>query len=184
MYVSFRPYLLHFLQGLNRKFEVILFTSALPIYAAPVLAYLSKAVKQLEGGSTSHPLFRHQLYRASTVPFPAFPYVKDIRRLNRNLARIVIVDNNAFAMLATPDNAVLVPDWNGGEREEPQVLREVLKFVERVDELTRGGESGGGGGAKGEGWDGVDVRPLLRQSLGFREQLEAAGVDFAANGVE
>ena len=177
VFVSFRPHLLPFLHSLHRRFEVILFTSALPIYAAPVLAYLSKAVQSM-GGNTSQPLFRHQLYRASTVPLASFQYVKDIRRLGRDMRRILIVDNNPLAMIATPDNAILVPDWNGGEREQPEVLREVLMFVERVEEMrtsrrgevTKHGEEG-------------DVRPLLRQSLGFRRQLEAAGIDFAANNI-
>ena len=183
VYVSFRPYLLPFLAALHRRFEVILFTSALPIYAAPILAYLSSSVQALGGGS--QPLFRQQLYRASTVPLHSFQYVKDIRRLGRDMRRIVIVDNNPLAMLATPDNALLVPDWNGGDQEVPEVLREVVKFVGRVDEMTAGhGRGGGGGGGEKDEGDMGDVRPLLRHSLKFREQLEAAGIDFAANGIE
>ena len=188
VYVSFRPHLLPFLHSLHRRYEVILFTSALPIYAAPVLGYLSRAVGGMGGGGSGSgpPLFRHQLYRSSTVSMSSFQYVKDIRRLGRDMRSIVIVDNNALAMLATPDNAVLVPDWNGGESEQPAVLREVLRFVERVEEMRTGSGSGsgtGGGGVKGEGEAVGDVRPLLRQSLRFREQLEAAGIDFAANGI-
>ena len=174
VYVSFRPYLLPFLRSLHSRFEVILFTSALPVYAAPILAYLSRAVQSM-GDDSSQPLFRHQLYRASTVPFASFPYVKDIRRLGRDMRCTIIVDNNPLAMLATPENAILVPDWNGGDSEQPEVLREVLKFVERVEEMREGG-------GKAEGVE-VDVRPLLRQALKFREQLQAAGVDFAANGI-
>ena len=180
VYTSFRPHLLPFLQSLNRSYEVILFTSALPVYAAPILAYLSSAVRAMDGDG-SQPLFRHQLYRASTVPLASFPYVKDIRRLGRDMRRIVIVDNNPLAMLATPDNAILVPDWNGGDSEQPEVLREVLKLLERVEALRVSGS--GSGGVVAEGGGEGDVRPLLRKALKFREQLEAAGVDLAANGV-
>ena len=59
------------------------------------------------------------------------------------------------------------------------MLREVVKFLERVEQLS-GGKEGSGGE---EGGEGGDVRPLLRESLGFREQMEATGLDFAKNGI-
>lgn len=32
------------------------------------------------------------------------PFVKDLTLLGRDMGRIVLIDNNPFAMIATPDN--------------------------------------------------------------------------------
>ena len=156
VYTVFRPHLQSFLSTVSSRYELILFTSALPVYAAPLLSYLSA-----QYGAR----FRHQLYRDSTVALPAFDYVKDTRRLGRDMRRLVIVDNNPYAMIASPDNALLVSDWTGegrgGKPQEDDTLQKLLPLLERLDAASRrkDGEPG-------------DVRPLLRSMLGFRQRME------------
>ena len=75
VFVTFRPPLHRLLAQLSVSTELLLFTSALPVYAEPGLSFL-----------TAHygARFRHQLYRSSTVAFKAcqaFPYHKDLRTL-------------------------------------------------------------------------------------------------------
>ena len=89
-------------------FEFVVFTAALSVYAKPVLDRIDTQKK-----------FAHRLYREATVTFKYLfilcfdlwhfycrgqPFVKDLNLLGRDMKRIVIIDNNPYAMLATPDN--------------------------------------------------------------------------------
>ena len=92
--------------------------------------------------------------------------------MGRDLRRAVLVDNNAFAQLGAPDNAVVVGDFTGEEREMgDDTLLQVTELITRLDAATA---------ARGEGGEEVgDVRPLLRKAFKFREKL-AGHVDFDA----
>ena len=152
VFVTFRPHLHRLLAQLSDSTELLLFTSALPIYAEPVLAFLTK-----QYGAR----FRHQLYRSSTVAFqsfPAFPFQKDLRTLGRDLRRTLLVDNNALAQLGAPDNAVLVNDFMGEkeEMESDDSLMQVVELIRRLDAATKAG---------GEGGEVGDVRAAAAQGL-------------------
>ena len=165
VFVTLRPHLRELLVDLSERVELILFTSALSVYASPVLSHLTSAY-----GAK----FRHQLYRPSTASFasfPRYPYQKDLRTLGRDLRRTVLVDNNCWGMLGAPDNAVVVGDFLGESREmEDDTLLQVLTLIRRLDEMTS---------ARGKDGEVGDVRTLLRQAIQFREKL-ATQVDFDA----
>eukprot|EP00462_Mataza_sp_D1_P015655 CAMPEP_0175163708 /NCGR_PEP_ID=MMETSP0087-20121206/25934_1 /TAXON_ID=136419 /ORGANISM="Unknown Unknown, Strain D1" /LENGTH=270 /DNA_ID=CAMNT_0016452511 /DNA_START=34 /DNA_END=846 /DNA_ORIENTATION=- len=125
--------LLHHLHSNN--FEPILFTAALPVYANPVLDYIDQ-----------NRVFRARLFRDSTVHCQGYPYVKDIRMLGRDMKRVVIVDNNPSAMLATVDNAIPIKDFYGDKNDSE--FDHLIKLLDHLEKLE-------------------DVRPFLKQLLQF-----------------
>lgn len=147
-----RPGLHAFLNALSAEFEPILFTSAMQIYAEPLLNKIEAA-----DGTTSEakPLWRHRLYRPATVTLGQFGFVKDVSRLGRPMERIVLIDNSWAACMANPDNCVVVPDYLGESQDI--ILARVLDILRAI---------------KNE----PDVRPKLIETIRFREQIQKAGI--------
>jgi len=156
---TLRPGLHHFLYALHQEFEPILFTSALPIYAQPLLDRIEKQVKSRHEGESpsSIPIFRHRLYRSSTVLHPRVGHVKDIRRFGRSMSRIVLIDNSWLACVATPDNSIVVPDYLGEKTDE--LFSPLLTFLRKIKHMD-------------------DVRQAIMEAFKFRQQLDKAGFKY------
>uniref|UniRef100_A0A7S2TNY8 FCP1 homology domain-containing protein n=1 Tax=Lotharella oceanica TaxID=641309 RepID=A0A7S2TNY8_9EUKA len=137
-----RPGLDKFLEEASKKFEVVVFTAAIPIYAKPVLDLIDP-----------NNYITSRLYRSSTVTFEGQPYVKDISLLDRDMARIVLVDNNPAAMLACPDNAIPILSFYDSELDHE--LESLLPLLEQIEKTP-------------------DVRPQLVQRFRFRAMIEEA----------
>jgi CTD small phosphatase-like protein 2 len=163
-----RPGLREFLLAISAEFEPILFTSAMSIYARPLLDLVEgpapgEASVTVPGEAPIpaelHPVFRHRLYREATVPAQEidYGYVKDIRLLGRDMRRTILVDNSWHACVHAPDNCIIVPDYLGSS--DDQVFKPLLALLREA--------------ATHE-----DVRPYLRAKLRFREQLEKQGLKF------
>jgi len=134
-----RPYLDEFLKALSEEFEVVVFTAAVPLYASPVLDRSDKNGYVL-----------HRLYRSSTITYKGQPYVKDISKLGRDMAKILLIDNNPCAMLANPDNVIPIMSYTDSptDRELPKVLA-LLRKLKKMD----------------------DIRPFLIKRFRFRENM-------------
>lgn len=147
VFVRFRPHLHIFLTSVSQRYEPILFTSAMQIYAEPILNYLDNQWKVN---------VRHRLYRPSTVSFKGVDYVKDIRRLRGNdsavMSKTVLIDNSPMAQIAAPDNAITVPEFIDDDNDNH--LLQLLKLLERMEH-----EYGSSG----------DIRPWLMKNVRFRE---------------
>jgi len=134
-----RPWLDEFLMELSKEFEVVVFTAAAPCYAKPVLDRMD-----------SKGCIRHRLYRDSTVTHKGQPFVKDISLLGRSLKRTVLVDNNAFAMMASPDNSIPIMSFY-----DSQIDRELVKLLRLLRAMKP--------------FD--DIRPKLISTFGYREKM-------------
>lgn len=99
VYVLKRPHVDEFLQTMGKLFECVLFTASLGKYADPVADLLDK-----------WGVFQARLFRDSCV-FHHGSYVKDLRRLGRELNQVVIVDNSPMSYMFQPENAVPVISW-------------------------------------------------------------------------
>lgn len=120
-----RPGLDEFLLELAKEFEVVVFTAAAPCYAKPVLDKMDR-----------HHCIQHRLYRDSTVTHKGQPFVKDISLLGRNMKRVVLVDNNAFAMLASPDNAIpIMPFYDSALDCELVKLLRLLRVMKHLEDI-------------------------------------------------
>lgn len=80
IYVNVRPYMKEFMERVSELYEVVIFTASLAKYANPLLDKMGLAGK-LEG----------RLFRESCV-YSGNGYVKDLRRLGRDLKGVIIVD--------------------------------------------------------------------------------------------
>lgn len=134
-----RPGLDNFLKTLSEHFEVVVFTAAVPLYAKPVLDRADKTG-----------CIRHRLYRSSTVTFRGQPHVKDIAQLGRDMNKVVLIDNNPCAMLATPDNVIPILSFYDSPTDSE--LPKVLKLLLEMKELD-------------------DIRPFLIKRFRFRENM-------------
>lgn len=80
VYVNKRPGLESFLQKAAEIYELIVYTASLANYADPVLDHID-----------STGLIQHRLFREHCVNYNG-SYVKDLSRLGRDLASVVIID--------------------------------------------------------------------------------------------
>ncbi|CAN1150153.1 CTD small phosphatase-like protein [Linum perenne] len=116
-YVLKRPGLDEFLTRLAEKFEIVVFTAGLEVYATLVLDQLDKEKK----------LITHRLYRDSCKQVDGM-YVKDLSRTGRDLSNAVIVDDNPNAYSLQPENAIPVRQFVGDAGDVE--LKELGKFFD------------------------------------------------------
>jgi hypothetical protein len=69
-----------------------------------------------------------RLFRDSTVAVPGWDWVKDLSRLGRNLANVVIVDDNSLMFQAQPCNAIWVEAFDPLHPSD-DVLNQVLGLL-------------------------------------------------------
>jgi len=137
-FVHKRPGVEKFLKDLNEHFEAVVFTAALPVYAKPVVETIDKG------------WVRHSLYRDATVTYKGQTFVKDLSILGRDLSRVVLIDNNPLAMLASPDNAMPIMSWYDDPNDKE--LEKALAILHHVKDMK-------------------DIRPYLKKKFNFRQTL-------------
>jgi len=98
----------------------VLFTASLAKYADPVTDLLDK-----------WEVFRARLFRESCV-FHRGNYVKDLGRLGRDLAKVIILDNSPASYIFHPENAVPCTSWF--DDMENKELLEFIPFFEKLSE--------------------------------------------------
>jgi len=138
-FVHKRPGVEKFLKDLSKHFEVVVFTAALPVYAKPVIETIDKS------GAV-----HHSLYRDGTVTYKGQQFVKDLSILGRDLSRVVLIDNNPLAMLASPDNAMPIMSWYDDPNDKE--LEKALAILLQMKDLK-------------------DIRPYLKKKFNFRQTL-------------
>jgi len=138
-FVHKRPGVEKFLKELSEHFETVVFTAALPVYAKPVVETID------QGG-----FVKHSLFRDATVTYKGQSFVKDLSILGRDLSRVVLIDNNPLAMLASPDNAMPILSWYDDANDKE--LEKALTILHQMKDLK-------------------DIRPFLKKKFGFRQTL-------------
>jgi Dullard-like phosphatase family protein len=141
--VSQRPYLLEFLDRVTERFETHVFTAAMPEYANPVLDILDP----------NHTKFTSRLYRDSCQLTQNGIYVKNLSVLQKNEARIVLIDNNPISFIPNPSNGILVKSFYNDASDD--TLLNVLEILDELDDCE-------------------DVRPYLDKKFGLASLLEQA----------
>lgn len=99
VFVCVRPGAEKFLRELGQLYELVIFTASVKVYADPVIDFIDKgrAVK-------------HRLYREACTDFGG-NFIKDLSRLNRNIEKVIIIDNSSVAYLLQPYNAIAITSW-------------------------------------------------------------------------
>lgn len=99
VFVCIRPGAEKFLSVLGNLYEIVIFTASCQAYADKVIDFIDKGK-----------VVRHRLYRESCTEYGGC-FVKDLSRLNRNIEKCIIVDNNSVAYMLQPHNAIAVSNW-------------------------------------------------------------------------
>ena len=94
VFVIKRPGVDKFLEAVSKVYEVVLFTASIERYADPLLKLLDP-----------NGCIDSRLYRESCTEYRG-SYVKDLRRLGRDLKNTIIVDNSPMAYQFQPENAI------------------------------------------------------------------------------
>lgn len=124
VYIKKRPGLDEFLQTLAERFELIMFTAALPVYANEIL-------KQIDPLNT---LFSSVLYRHHCNGSGVFPG-KDLRLLGRDLNHTILIDDGVMNFMQ-PKNGLLIKSFKG--EDDDKVLMDIIApFLLQLDSPDR-----------------------------------------------
>jgi len=115
-----RPFAREFLLKLHTHFEIVVFTAALKDYADWIL-------DRIDTGN----VIRYRLYRDHTT-FQNGVYLKDLSRLNRDLSKTIIVDNNPDNFQMHPENGIYIKSWY--EDPNDQALKHLTNVLIKIAE--------------------------------------------------
>ncbi|XP_063770367.1 CTD small phosphatase-like protein 2 isoform X2 [Pseudophryne corroboree] len=125
VYLKLRPHVREFLETLCKIYEIFVFTTAKKEYAEKIVDILDPQKK----------LIRHRLYQDHCVCV-AGHYVKDLRVLNRDLAKTVALDTVAYTLPYHITNRIPVHRWTGSRRDKELVfLLPALEQMTHVDDV-------------------------------------------------
>jgi len=108
-------------------YEVVVYTASLSKYADPLLDTLDKLR-----------IMPHRLFREACIQYNG-SYVKDLRRLGRNIKDIIIVDNSPVSFSLQPENALPIKSWfddmNDRELFDLAIILEEINKFDDVREI-------------------------------------------------
>lgn len=135
-----RPGVDKFLQDMAQYYEIVLYSPSPDGLAGPVVEALDKNFNIM-----------HRLFRDATF-FHNGIHVKDLNRLNRNLKRIVVLDDDPAEVQFNPENLIRIKPYQPGDQgnNDDDALARITPFL---IELAR------------EGYD--DFQSILRQYRGM-----------------
>lgn len=130
VYVLKRPGVDEFLARLTPVWETVAYTASMAKYADQVLDILDPR-NQLAS----------RLFREACQPCKTGGFVKDLRRLGRDLGSVAIVDNSPTCYSLQPENAIPIQTWRGdpADRELYDLIPilEALAGVENIPEMLQ-----------------------------------------------
>ena len=124
VHVLKRPYVDEFLRKMSEHFEIVVFTASISQYANPLLDRLD-----------SQRVITHRLFREHCV-FNRGLYIKDLRKIGRELKDMIIVDNNPISYTVNQDNGIPIPTWHY-DKTDTELLKliPILEFLAYVDDV-------------------------------------------------
>lgn len=123
--VLLRPYVFEFLERVSRYYEVFVFTASLKEYADQIIDTLDP-----QKTIFSKRFYREDLRRVNDESF------KDLSILNRDLERVIIVDNSPSNFSVQKENGIFIKSWYGEKQDK--VLKELQKIlVDIVESNTK-----------------------------------------------
>ena len=120
IYVLVRPDAELFIKTVAKFYELVIFTASISKYASPLLDILDKEKN-----------IKYRLYRDQCT-FINGIYIKDLKKCNRSLKDLIIVDNSPIAYTFDSDNGLPIKTWI----EDPDD-RELMKLVPILEFLSK-----------------------------------------------
>ena len=126
IFVLVRPFAKQFLINLSKYFELVIFTASISKYASPLLDILDVERK-----------IKYRLYREHCT-FLNGIYIKDLKRLNRALKDLIIVDNSPLAYIFNEENGLPIKTWYDDPKDnELMKILPLLIFLSSVDDVRK-----------------------------------------------
>mmetsp|Transcript_3079 Transcript_3079/g.4683 ORF Transcript_3079/g.4683 Transcript_3079/m.4683 type:complete len:434 (-) Transcript_3079:40-1341(-) len=121
--VAKRPGVNKFLEELGRYYEIVIFTHLHQSLTEPIIHSLDSKRSSM-----------FQLYRNDTRYINGY-HVKDLSKLNRDLSRVIVIDDDPKAFQLNPNNAILVKKYKLGPGIDPNddtVLLDLIPFLKAI----------------------------------------------------
>lgn len=112
-----RPGVDKFLRDMAQYYEIVLYSPSIDGVAIPVVESLDK-----DG------YIRHRLFRDATHYYNGV-HVKDLRRLNRNLNRMVVLDDDPAEVQFNPENLICVEPYEDPTDRNDDTLARITPFL-------------------------------------------------------
>ena len=126
IYVLVRPDAELFIKEVAKTFEVVIFTASISKYASPLLDILDKEKN-----------IKYRLYRDQCT-FINGIYIKDLKKCNRNLKDLIIVDNSPIAYTFDSENGLPIKTWiEDPDDRELMKLVPILEFLATTKDVRR-----------------------------------------------
>ena len=124
IYVLVRPGAIEFLKKVSKYFEVIIFTASIAKYALPLLNILDQEKKIKYRLTREHCTFLNGIY------------IKELKKLNRNLKDLIIVDNSPLAYAFDNDNGLPIKTWYEDQKDnELEKIFPLLEFLSKTKDV-------------------------------------------------
>ena len=126
IYVLVRPDAELFIKTVAQIFELVIFTASISKYASPLLDILDK------GKNIKYRLYRDQCTFINGI------YIKDLKRCNRSLKDLIIVDNSPIAYTFDSDNGLPIKTWIE-DREDRELMKlvPILEFLSKTKDVRK-----------------------------------------------
>ena len=126
IYVLVRPDAELFIKTVAKFFELVIFTASISKYASPLLDILDKEKN-----------IKHRLYRDQCT-FINGIYIKDLKKCNRSLKDLIIVDNSPIAYTFDSDNGLPIKTWiEDPDDNELMKLVPILEFLSKTKDVRK-----------------------------------------------
>ena len=126
IYVLVRPDAELFIKTVAKFFEVVIFTASISKYASPLLDILDKGKN-----------IKHRLYRDHCT-FINGIYIKDLKKCNRSLKDLIIVDNSPIAYTFDSDNGLPIKTWiEDPDDKELMKIVPILEFLSKTNDVRK-----------------------------------------------
>ena len=126
IYVLVRPGAENFIKNMSKYYEIVIFTASLSNYASPLLDILD-----------SDNNIKYRLYREHCT-FINGIYIKDLKKLNRDLKDLIIVDNSPLAYAFDNDNGLPIKTWYEDPSDiELLKISKLLKFLAKTKDVRK-----------------------------------------------
>ncbi len=124
--MNIRPGVQEFLEQLSPIYEIIVFTASEKCYADKILDCIDIRKKWIH----------HRLYRENCIQYSESVYFKDLRVLERDLRRVIIVDNAPYAFAPQLENGYpIIPFYDSKEDEELPHLAAYLRQIQHSQDV-------------------------------------------------
>jgi len=119
-----RPGVSEFLKNMGKIYEIVIFTASVSKYADPLLDIIDKEKN-----------CKFRLFREHCTPINTC-YVKEIKKLGRELKNVIIVDNSPMSYALNPENGLPINTWFDDKTDrELYNISSILEFLSFVPDV-------------------------------------------------